>query len=299
MDETSLFRVVGWGPFPLPGERRRRRQALRAAEELVALAEEATVRQSSPTSGERPAAVERREPSSLPTDRYEFKIPRSGAEACVIGIIPGDILDVRGVAIWVNGENTDMDMARETENSISAIIRYWGGRPRPAPNNRLDKKDPNSDVIAHLLAAAVGDATPVAPGSAFQTDSGRLRQSNGVRKIIHVAAVHGEPGAGYQRVPNIGRCVSNALNIANDIATDDPEASSILFPLLGTGMGGAKLEPTVRTLVEAARRYVEDGAVPKVRRIYFLAYTDAEQEVLLEVLRNELGLELVAGAASE
>jgi hypothetical protein len=33
--ESTELRVVGWGPFPIPGERRRREAALRQAREIV------------------------------------------------------------------------------------------------------------------------------------------------------------------------------------------------------------------------------------------------------------------------
>jgi O-acetyl-ADP-ribose deacetylase (regulator of RNase III) len=57
---------------------------------------------------------------------------------------------------------------------------------------------------------------------------------------------------------------------------------SILFPLLGTGVGGAELEPTVSAMLGAALDHLATKQSVKTRTIYFLAYTDIE----LEVCRN-------------
>jgi hypothetical protein len=47
--------------------------------------------------------------------------------------------------------------------------------------------------------------------------AGRLARHNAVQAVIHVAAVQGEPGAGYSSVAQIGRCVTNALLAAESI----------------------------------------------------------------------------------
>jgi hypothetical protein len=38
--KRSLFKVVGWGFLPIPGERRRRKRAIREAREMLRIAEE-------------------------------------------------------------------------------------------------------------------------------------------------------------------------------------------------------------------------------------------------------------------
>jgi len=39
-------------------------------------------------------------------------------------MITGDIQNIKEIDVWVNSENTNMQMARHFERSISAIIRY-------------------------------------------------------------------------------------------------------------------------------------------------------------------------------
>jgi hypothetical protein len=95
-----------------------------------------------------------------------FRLVGPGAPICHIGVITGSIRYVRSAAIWVNSENTDMQMSRFTEFSISAIIRYWGADRDPA--GRVLR-----DVIGEELAARVGEHRPVAPGAAFVTANPR------------------------------------------------------------------------------------------------------------------------------
>lgn len=195
-----------------------------------------------------------------------------------LGIVAGTIDRVRCADIWVSSENTDMEMSRFTEFSISAIIRYWGAQ-------RDQAGWVIADVIADELAATVGGRRPVAPGTAMVTGAGALRESNAVHHVIHVAAVYGEPGAGFRPVRDVGRCVTNALVEADRLAGAGESAGSILFPLLGTGVGGAPIAPTARTLVGAAADYLTATPATALRVIYFLAYTRAELAALEEVLR--------------
>ncbi|MEU4623372.1 macro domain-containing protein [Actinoplanes sp. NPDC023801] len=202
--------------------------------------------------------------------------------ACVLGIRPGRILQVHDIDIWVNSENTDMEMARFTEFSVSGIIRYNGAH-RDGGGHVVE------DVIAGELARAVGTRRPVAPGAAFVTGSGALAASHAVRRIIHVAAVHGEPGAGFQQIRRVGACVGNALAHAERLAAEDDAIRTILFPMLGNGVAGAQVTPTATELVAAAAEHLEATPGTLLRGIYFLAFTDAEREALTLALGNHPG----------
>jgi O-acetyl-ADP-ribose deacetylase (regulator of RNase III) len=198
---------------------------------------------------------------------------------CRIDVVPGDIRGVRSADVWINSENTDMQMARITEFSTSAVIRYCGAV-------RDGSGQVQQDMIAEELALRVGTHRPVAPGTVVVTGAGALTASNNVRHIIHVAAVQGEPGAGFQPVRDIGWCVTNALVQATELAEADPAVRSILFPLLGTGMAGAAIRPTVRTMVLATLDYLIQQPGTPLRVVSFLAYTEREHAVFTEVLRN-------------
>ncbi|MEU7947392.1 macro domain-containing protein [Micromonospora taraxaci] len=198
-----------------------------------------------------------------------------------IGVITGDVRRVRGVDAWVNSENTDMMMARIHESSMSAIIRYEGAR-RDSTGRVLE------DVIAEELTAAVRDRRPVTPAVAIVTSAGELTRSHGVRFVIHSAAVEGQPGAGFRPVRELDRAVARAL-----AAAEDPQplgagplepADSVLFPLLGSGVGGGEVEATARTLLLAAVDHLARSTGRSPERVLFLAYTDTELTACRQVL---------------
>jgi O-acetyl-ADP-ribose deacetylase (regulator of RNase III) len=198
---------------------------------------------------------------------------------CRLGVMFGDIHRVRSADVWVNSENTDMQMARVTEFSTSAVIRYWGAeRDR---SGRVRK-----DVVADELALRVGPHRPVAPGTVVVTGAGALGASNNVRHLIHVAAVSGEPGAGFHQVRDIGWCVTNVLVQATELARDDPCVRSILFPLLGTGMAGAAIKPTARTMLLAMVDHLRQEPDTPLRLISVLAYSERERALTDQVLRE-------------
>lgn len=203
----------------------------------------------------------------------------SPVRRCLIGVIPGDIRRVTSVDIWVNSENTDMQMSRITEFSVSAIIRYLGAE-------RDEAGHIVQDLVADDLTARVGGHRPVAAGTAVATTAGALTATNGVRHVIHVAAVQGEPGDGFRQVRDVGGCVRNALTRATCVAEHDPETRTILFPLLGVGVGGAPLEPTVRAMLFAMIDFLAQNHGTKLTRIFFLAFTDHERDVLDRALRE-------------
>ncbi|SDG06674.1 O-acetyl-ADP-ribose deacetylase (regulator of RNase III), contains Macro domain [Lentzea fradiae] len=210
------------------------------------------------------------------------EVYRVGGSRCEFGIVPGDILRCTSADVWVNSENTDMRMARTTDFSVSGIIRFWGAR-RDQGGQVVD------DVVAVELKGQV-ERRPVAPGSVFVTGSGELARSHGVRHVVHVAAVHGEPGAGYRQVGDVGACVRNVLAAVEGMA----EARSVLFPLLGTGAAGADVMRTVEAMIPAAVDHVVDHPESRLRRIFFLGYTRREQEALAVVFQR-LALVPVSG----
>jgi O-acetyl-ADP-ribose deacetylase (regulator of RNase III) len=216
-----------------------------------------------------------------------FALVAPHASACVIGIRPGRIEWVHDLDVWVNSENTDMEMARFNEFSISSVIRYKGAH-RDAGGHVVD------DVIADELARAVAGHRPVAPGAAFVTGSGALFDTNAVRRIVHVAAVQGEPGAGFRQVRQVDACVANALWQVERLAAEDAAIRTILFPVLGVGVAGASVTQTAAELVTAAADHLVATPNTLLRGIYFLAYTDAERAALVQALGNHPALRQAA-----
>jgi len=208
-----------------------------------------------------------------------FRMASVPDSAIRIGIVPGGIRRVRFAGIWVNSENTDMEMSRFSEFSVSAIIRYYGAR-RDQAGRVID------DVIARELAECLDARRCVAPGVAIVTGSGTLRDSHNVSYVIHVAAVQGEPGAGFRQVRDVGDCVVNALTAAERLADADPAARTILIPLLGAGIAGAPIGKTVRALLRAAIDHIAAKPSTPLEVIYFLAYTERELREFVEATRE-------------
>ena len=238
-------------------------------------------------------ALDRRAPEPVAgrLDPLYLHLAHTPGSQCRIGIFPGTIRRVRNADIWVNSENTDMQMARYTEFSISAIIRYWGSTRDVAGRVR-------HDLIAEELDAAVGPNRPVAPGTAVVTSAGALADSNNVRYVIHVAAVQGEPGAGFRQVRNIGWCVTNALLQAERLAQTDSAVRTILFPLLGTGVAGAMIQTTAHDMLLATLDYLTQRPDTLLSSIFLLAYSQPEFAALDSVWRT-LPLRPAAALASE
>jgi O-acetyl-ADP-ribose deacetylase (regulator of RNase III) len=193
-----------------------------------------------------------------------------------IGIVTGDLRNVDFVDIWVNSENVDMQMSRFHERSISGLIRYEG-----AVHDHAGRV--TNDLVADELARLVQGQTPVTAGTAIVTSAGMLTEKNHVSHIIHSAVVQGEPGSGYRQVRGLERCVREALRLAEQLGGHQPR--SIVFPLFGTGEGGAEPTTTARTLIGAAIDYMRISDVSRISTVFFLAYTDWELSACQDAMR--------------
>jgi O-acetyl-ADP-ribose deacetylase (regulator of RNase III) len=208
---------------------------------------------------------------------YKYQV--RGKRGKKIALITGRIEEVKIADIWVSSENTDMQMARFYDRSISGTIRYLGAK-RDASLNVID------DIIAKELRNVVGTNKPVAPTAVFVTDSGELQKGNNVKKIFHVAAVHGEYGVGYKPVENIQYCVTNSLQ---RVETEDYRSlnfKSILFPLLGAGTAVGKPEKIAQYLIQAAVTYFETATNSQLEYIYFIARTNIERDACLATFQQ-------------
>jgi O-acetyl-ADP-ribose deacetylase (regulator of RNase III) len=234
-------------------------------------------------SGRRPVSHAGRPSPGTAGDQKQirYRIHSSPADISV-GIINGRLVSVRNVDVWVNSENTHMRMSRFEEYSVSAVIRFHG-----ATRNEIGHII--EDLVADELAAKVRDRVPVAPATAIVTGSGNLLRTNGVRHIVHVASVHGEPGHGYRPVADIGQCVAAALAAATQIT---PKVASIVLPLLGTGVGRGPIEPTVRTMLNSAIEQLADRP-DGLETVLFLATTAEELEVCRRVFASHPQLKQV------
>lgn len=226
---------------------------------------------------------QKRVPSVLrETKTYDYGL--RGDPGKRIGLITGDIRKVEVADIWVNSENTNMQMSRFYERSISAIIRYLGAKKDNVGNV-------TEDIIANELAKVMGNNLIVQPATVLVTEAGELQRTHNVKKIFHVASVHGEIGVGYRPITNIEFCVTNALEKADSEEIKSLGLKSILFPLMGAGAAKGNLKETAEKLIHAAISYLEATEGGTIEEVYFLTWTDVELETCKAILEESDGLE--------
>jgi O-acetyl-ADP-ribose deacetylase (regulator of RNase III) len=211
------------------------------------------------------------------TNTYEYKLKERRSKR--IALITGDIRNVKVADIWVNSENTNMQMSRFYERSVSAIIRYLGAKKDMAGNVV-------EDVIANELAKAMGNNLVVQPATVLVTGAGELQRTNNVKKIFHAASVHGETGFGYRPISNMEYCVTNSLKMADSEEFKSLGLKSILFLLMGAGTAKGNLKETAEKLIHAAVSYMETTEDSTTEYIYFLTWTDIELDTCKEILEG-------------
>lgn len=221
--------------------------------------------------------VERKPTPIKKTEFYTYEI--KGIPGKLIGIVTGDIQNIKGVDIWVNSENTNMQMARHYERSISGTIRYMGAKKDAA-------KRVTEDVIANELNAIVGSAG-VDPAVVIATGAGELTKTNGVKKIFHAAAVKGQVGRGYLPISDIYECVRNALEVADSPEMENEDIHSIVFPLMGTGTTNLDAQGVANQLIDTAVTYVEENPNSKINKIFFLAFNEQDFELCKHTFIND------------
>jgi O-acetyl-ADP-ribose deacetylase (regulator of RNase III) len=233
----------------------------------------------------RDLADTKRKPIKLdPSQSRTYKINSSGK---FVTLFTGDTGALKAADIWVSSENTNMQMARFYDLSISGTVRYLGA-----------KKESGiviEDIIAQELKNFMTEKNLhyVEAATVLMTGSGDLLKTNNVKKIFHAAAVRGDPGAGYQPVRNVQNCVTNSLLKADSEDLRDQKCETIAFPLFGTGTARSELEPIVKPLLESAIFYLSENPASQIQHVYFLTWRDLELELCIAVLEKDKRVTLV------
>lgn len=208
-----------------------------------------------------------------------FSYPLVKTKDREIGVITGDLKKVKNIDVWVNSENTNMQMARHLERSISASIRYYGAKKDSA--GRVEK-----DIIAEELYEVVGFGEAPA-GVVIPTSSGELKRTHKVKKIFHAAAVTGQVGEGYKPIPDIAECIYNSLVLMDSDEMKNENLHTILFPLMGTGTTRLEAEGIADKLIGTAISYLEENPDSKVKKVYFLAFNESDIELCKHIIESE------------
>jgi hypothetical protein len=208
---------------------------------------------------------------------YEYAI--AGVAGKTLALITGDLTKIRGIDIWVNSENTNMQMARYYDRSVSSTIRYGGA-----------KKDPLGfvieDTIGLELAALKGHHESVPSAVVLSTSSGELRRTNAVKRVFHAASVIGTLGQGYVQVPNVADCVSKALDLASQESVPEDRLESILFQLMGAGTAQGDISTTAERLIAACISFLKTRPDCPVKRVYFHVTRETTLEICHSVLEQ-------------
>ncbi|MCB1907994.1 MAG: tetratricopeptide repeat protein [Rhodocyclaceae bacterium] len=210
-------------------------------------------------------------------DIYSYPIRGSHRK---LALITGDLRNVRGIDVWVNSENTNMQMARYYDFAISSMIRYEGARKTRTGHVA-------EDLIQKELDEIMAGERSVPEGTVIATGPGELSRY-GVRAVFHAASVRGAIGYGYEPVRDIHRCVTNALALIDDPASNVAGSglASILIPLLGIGFTRGDFRPVLNRQIEAALEYLAGHPESSVDSVYFLAWSEQELALCQSVLRS-------------
>jgi O-acetyl-ADP-ribose deacetylase (regulator of RNase III) len=197
----------------------------------------------------------------------------------VIGIVTGDIQEITEIDVWVNPENTDMQMARHFDRSISATIRFMGAIKDEAGIVQ-------DDVIANELGSKIAKGVRVAAGNVIATGPGDLKETNNVKKIFHAASVEGELGVGYAPIKEIEKCIRNSLKKADAKELANEDIQSIVFPLMGTGTAKSSPEEVAKRLIDTAISYMEANKNMKIKKVFFLARNEEDLEICTDIFNT-------------
>jgi O-acetyl-ADP-ribose deacetylase (regulator of RNase III) len=216
-------------------------------------------------------------------ERRVFSYAIDGLQTKRLCVVTGDLRNIQGVDVWVNSENTNMQMARYYDFSVSSVIRYEGAEKTVTGHV---KRDMINDELERLMDGQYS----VPPAHVIPTSSAQLEKTNGVKRIFHVAAVEGGIGQGYRVVESVERCVVNALKLADSHQFESEGLRSILFPLLGMGTRLRSQRDTVKSLFTAALGYLRDYPQSRIEVVYFLAWSESELDLCRSIMAGERGV---------
>jgi hypothetical protein len=128
----------------------------------------------------------------------------------------------------------------------------------------------------------------VGAGSVVVTGPGELEARNGVKRILHAAAVVGQVRVGFRPIHGLGSCVGHVLEKAASLS--DVPIRSVLFPLMGTGTARGALERRAREIIGAAVDHFVNHPDSAVDAVYFLAWKQDELRTCLQVLDQDVRL---------
>lgn len=207
-----------------------------------------------------------------------------------------NVQDATGFDAWVNSENIYMEMARFWDRSVSAQIRKRGS-VRHGSLTQQRRKDALGLALAEKMgthaAVDIGDVfvTPTDPASELHA---KAPNGNGVRYVAHVATtIPNEKSGGFTAGGEIGLCMRNVFKeLQRTRKQDRTKINSILFPLLGSGDGGAHPSLIAHQMAvalhgmftESDSKEVDALAFKDIKAIGLIAYKPSHLDYLIREL---------------
>jgi hypothetical protein len=239
----------------------------------------------------------------------------TGYGSIVLYVASGDVAKIRRVDALVNSENDYMQMARFFESwTVSSILRRRGARMKDGRYQDTIQQELDWQLRAR--------GRPVQASEVFATSAGGpdsdLAKINKVRVILHVAAVQAVDAERrvipYKYPGDIEASVRRVLSVMADLneksGVFSPEGSdqraeqeqlaaagkgqlkSVLFPLLGTGQGGAETSQVIDPMVEGLVGYLSDSdnvaLTGTLEEVYISAYSQDDLDTVKAVLGKRL-----------
>jgi O-acetyl-ADP-ribose deacetylase (regulator of RNase III) len=226
-----------------------------------------------------------------------------------VHVASGDIAKVRNVDAFVNPENDYMQMARFFEShTVSSILRRRGATIRQGRYQ--------DTIQAELDWQLRERGRPVQAAEVFPTSAGGpasdLARINKARAILHVAAVQAVDAQSkvipYKNAYQIEASVRSVLAAMADInaasgvfapentpqraeqerlaALGEGELRSVIFPLFGTGQGGAEVGEVIGPMLDGLAGYLSDpdnaALAGVLREVYICAYAVEDVEIVIK-----------------
>lgn len=220
--------------------------------------------------------IETSRPKPLPPGKAAvYALP--GAPERQIEVLTGDVRHVHDIDVVVSSENTDLQLARYYDPSMSATLRYLDAQ-RDAGGRVV--RDALDEELKRWIGAQ-GLTPPVMPGTVVPLPTHGLG-TRGVRYVFLAAAVRGDGvGAGYSSIPagELENCVRDCYRLFAERAAADG-LESILFPVLGAGT--ARMDP--RAAVDQLLPVIIESMIrfPECKRTCVLAWVESHRAALLQ-----------------
>lgn len=198
----------------------------------------------------------------------------------------GDIRHATNIDVLVSSENTDFQMARYYDPSVSGTLRYFDAVRNLGGQIIRDSLGENLKTLIEQNAILL----PVMPGTVLPLKTTGLATQK-IQYVFLAATVRGDgPGAGYSPLAQSEgeNCVRECFRLFDERASAE-SLNSMLFPVFGAGTAKQDPEQTVRWLLPVLVGALRNSLF--CRRLYVLAWVESHRQALRKVAA-EIGLEL-------